>query len=164
MNYASGWLVFDFLSGIPFSLIFPESISESYYSLIKLSRFPKLAKLARLFKITRMMKIIKNRRKYTNAIMFNTRIQPAVGRLTLSLVLTLIIIHIVTCVWGVAGLYNEDDFDNWIIRLGYVDSSSIEKYFVSFYWTIQTTFTVGYGDIPAVTFTEKYFLNKIGCN
>lgn len=45
--------------------------------------------------------------------------------------------------------------DNWVIRLGYSDYSPWEKYLISLYWTIQTVVTVGYGDLPAVTSTER---------
>lgn len=137
-------------------MILSEESSEKYYTLVKLSRFPKLARLTRLFKITRMMKVLRNQRRYTSFISFGARIQPAIGRLSLSLVLTFIIIHIVSCIWGVAGEFNEGDSDNWIMRLGYLDKSPLELYITSFYWTIQTTFSVGYGDIPAVTITEKF--------
>jgi hypothetical protein len=51
--------------------------------------------------------------------------------------------------------YDSDNVDNWVTRLGYIDYSPWERYLISFYWTIQTVVTVGYGDIPAVTTAER---------
>lgn len=42
-----------------------------------------------------------------------------------------------------------------MFRLGYIDYSPWERYLISFYWTIQTVVTVGYGDLPAVTTAER---------
>ena len=49
-----------------------------------------------------------------------------------------------------------EDPENWISRLGYRDSTNLEKYVTCIYWVIQTIFTVGYGDIPAMTTIELY--------
>lgn len=53
--------------------------------------------------------------------------------------------------------FNSSDTDNWIYRLDKVDEGPLYLYIFSFYWTIQTVFTVGYGDIPAVTIAERFF-------
>jgi len=52
-------------------------------------------------------------------------------------------------------MIDSDDIDNWKFRLGFNDLSPLELYLISFYWTVQTVVTVGYGDLPAVTSTEK---------
>ena len=45
--------------------------------------------------------------------------------------------------------------DSWVSRNSYMDRSNMEKYISSMYWTIQTVTTVGYGDVGAVTNSEK---------
>ena len=46
------------------------------------------------------------------------------------------------------------DRDNWIFRLGYFGKDYWTILLASLYWTIQTIFTVGYGDMPALTKLE----------
>ena len=45
--------------------------------------------------------------------------------------------------------------DNWIYAKGYIDSPAYELYITSFYFTVTTLVTVGYGDITAVSPQEK---------
>ena len=44
---------------------------------------------------------------------------------------------------------------NWIYVKGYVDMSKSELYMTSFYFTVTTIVTVGYGDITPVSIVEK---------
>jgi voltage-gated potassium channel Kch len=50
-----------------------------------------------------------------------------------------------------------DDFskDNWIYYKGLVDVPNYSLYITSFYFTVTTLVTVGYGDITAVSPQEK---------
>lgn len=47
--------------------------------------------------------------------------------------------------------------DNWIKANGYDSESSTSLYLVSFYFTITTMTTVGYGDISATNTSERLF-------
>jgi hyperpolarization activated cyclic nucleotide-gated potassium channel 2 len=50
-----------------------------------------------------------------------------------------------------------DDFgpDTWVVRKNYIDKDAGTQYLASIYWALQTLTTVGFGDINAVTVTEK---------
>jgi hypothetical protein len=49
----------------------------------------------------------------------------------------------------------DDGKDNWIYSKGITDMSEGELYMTSFYFTITTIVTVGYGDITAISVIEK---------
>lgn len=50
---------------------------------------------------------------------------------------------------------NDDSKATWIYEKGYIDMSDIELYITSFYFTVTTIMTVGYGDITATSILEK---------
>lgn len=51
--------------------------------------------------------------------------------------------------------FNESSRDNWIFFFGYSDLTEYELYITSFYFTVTTIMTVGYGDITAQSNSEK---------
>ena len=57
--------------------------------------------------------------------------------------------------WFFAAKWYDFSEDTWIYRKGLIDASNAKQYLVSFYWSLQTVLTVGYGDFPAVTSFEK---------
>ena len=60
--------------------------------------------------------------------------------------------HVISCIWIVTGVYDHDE-NSWINQLEEVTKT--ELYLTSFYFTITTVTTVGYGDWSANTFAEK---------
>ena len=50
-----------------------------------------------------------------------------------------------------------DEGSTWIIKNGLADSSNLEQYFYSLYWSAVTLMTVGYGDISAQNLHEVMF-------
>ena len=58
--------------------------------------------------------------------------------------------------WYFSSKINDFNEDTWVYRKGYLDRSIGSKYIISFYWSIQTVLTVGYGDISSVTTLEKW--------
>lgn len=53
--------------------------------------------------------------------------------------------------------------DTWVVRYNYVDSSIWELYVASFYFTITTITTVGYGDISGGTTLERIICIILMC-
>lgn len=61
--------------------------------------------------------------------------------------------HIVACTWIIGAQFDPNETENWM--KSYEDTGKGEKYLQAFYFTVTTITTVGYGDMSAVTFTEK---------
>jgi len=55
------------------------------------------------------------------------------------------------------GRYDENSKETWIYQRDFVTKSELELYVSSMYFTVTTVLTVGYGDITAVSMTEKCF-------
>lgn len=47
--------------------------------------------------------------------------------------------------------------NNWIYQKGFTDAKTFDLYVTSFYFTVTTVLTVGYGDISAYSLMEKFF-------
>ena len=59
--------------------------------------------------------------------------------------------HVVACFWIITGKF--DTNEGWYAEME--GETSEQLYLTSFYFTITTITTVGYGDISASTFLEK---------
>ena len=66
----------------------------------------------------------------------------------------LMVTHIVACLWVFFASF-ADDYENTWMEGGLSDMSTGNQYLVSFYWTVTTITTVGYGDISIKTNGEK---------
>ena len=58
--------------------------------------------------------------------------------------------HLIACVWVIAGSFDEN---SWVSSTDNMPKN--ELYLTSFYFSITTMTTVGYGDMSASSFTEK---------
>lgn len=148
-----GWFPVDILSTFPFQLLMPESNINQFARLAKL---PKIIRLFTLTRLIRVLRLVKARQKYVDTVSSYIKIKPSIERIFTTFGLSFIIFHIVACIWHLTTVYDSEDIENWKFRLGYNDDGVWDLYLTSFYWTIQTVVTVGYGDIPAVTDTEKF--------
>lgn len=63
--------------------------------------------------------------------------------------------HLSACFYYFTARISDFDESTWVSRLDLLDSNIYQKYVTSLYWSIQTLTTVGYGDVSAVTITEK---------
>lgn len=70
--------------------------------------------------------------------------------------------HTLACLWAFIGTLA---YPNWIVYQKMKDCSNIDIYFSSFYYTLASIYTIGYGDIHPTNVYEQYYniaLQSIG--
>eukprot|EP00347_Sterkiella_histriomuscorum_P023005 403336321 len=160
-GYLSGWFTLDLLSIIPFDQLFQ---TGSINRLARIARIGKLYKLVRMTKIARILKIVKERKKLVKY--FNEIIKIGLGfeRLLFLMIIFLVLCHIVACLWIFVANF-DDSKRNWVFQNNYQDLPNFNLYIISYYFTVTTIVTVGYGDITAQNTGERIiaiFLMIIG--
>ena len=104
-----------------------------------------------------MMKIIKHRQKIVRNMHSFMQISAGLERLVWFSITFIVMMHLMACLWIMVGRFNEDIPVNWILVNGWTDYGNWELYICSFYWTVTTITTVGYGDISAYNNSERAF-------
>lgn len=124
-NYMKGWFWTDFFATIPFELIF---ISTPFFGL---NRIFRIFKIIRLFKLARISQTFSRFRS-------KNIINPSIFRMIILMFWVIIASHFIACGWILLGNFESTmtDFD---------------IYLQSFYWTVTTLTTIGYGDITPST-------------
>lgn len=71
----------------------------------------------------------------------------------------ILITHIAACAWHYVGLLNvrENEATSWLTTQGLLHEEWYIQYMSSFYWSIVTVMTVGYGDITPQNYLERCF-------
>lgn len=148
------WFVVDLLSIIPFDMIL-QTGSGNMNNMIRIVRIGRMYKLLKLTRLLKMLKLVKDRSKilkYVNEIM---KVGVGFERLFFFIMLFLMMSHIVSCLWVLTATINETKDGTWLEELE--GMNELELYLTSFYFTIETITTVGYGDIGPLTPVEKIF-------
>jgi hypothetical protein len=105
-------------------------------------------------RMLRYLRIFKEIEGFVDILTFKRIKSVVMKKMCETFIVTVSYFIISACLWYLCGAYNKKDRDNWIFRLGYVGKDSWTILLASLYWTIQTIFTVGYGDMPALTKLE----------
>ena len=129
--------------------------SGNMNNMIRIVRIGRMYKLLKLTRLLKMLKLVKDRSKilkYVNELM---KVGVGFERLFFFIMLFLMMSHIVSCLWVLTATINETKDGTWLESL--TNLSDYELYLTSFYFTIETITTVGYGDYAPLTPLEKIF-------
>jgi Ion transport protein/Cyclic nucleotide-binding domain len=134
-RYIKTALIIDVVAAFPFFMVL--SLSSNPV-IVQIGYFCSLLRLVKLFRITRTISRIRN----------SKRLNPSFIRMTLLIFWILIAAHLISCAWMAIW---EDP-----AALNSINAES--PYLRSFYWTVTTLTTIGYGDIYPSTRIETIFV------
>ncbi|CAD8060849.1 unnamed protein product [Paramecium primaurelia] len=109
--------------------------------------------ILKMFQISKLTYSLFNRLELTQQ-------QTAIFELIKLIFFILFCAHFSACIWhklGIWGNWGNITSITWIKQQQLQDSLWIDRYIVSFYWSIVTMTTIGYGDITPVNLTERLF-------
>ena len=161
-HYLKSWFILDFISIIPINYIINKYISEDNYnmsSLIKIAKLPKIYHIIRLFRLIKVFKFAKknNITKFTRNLLDKFHINIQIERLIYYILGLFMFIHLSACFFFFIAKLEDFSPESWVNKLGLIDASPFELYITSFYWSLTTVTTVGYGDVVSNTFPEKIY-------
>ena len=108
-------------------------------------RLYRLMRIMRLFKILSLFKQNEQLMKFFDFLNMHNGLL----RMLKITAATFFIVHLMSCFWFLSAKFNDFDEDCWVVYRGIQDREGGYLYLTALYWALQTTTTVGYGDIPA---------------
>jgi Ion transport protein len=152
LNYLKSWMIIDIFTSLPFTLIF----AGGYSSLSRLGRLPKIYRLIKIAKLIRVVKFLKNKGKLMKLLECFSKISIGFEKLLYFFLIFIGLVHIVSCIWFFLSKFATNNI-NWVTKYQIQDLDIQTQYLCSFYWTITTLTTVGYGDITPANNNEMIF-------
>jgi len=154
-QYLRGWFAIDVLSIFPFDYILQAAYGDNIDSqALRAFRLLKLLKLARIIRGNRIWKRWKDRVGLNLTKLY----------MVFFIFLTLLIAHWFACILGVIPYVEGNPNVNW--QIAYFDGLGIDFdtlevgtiYLASFYWSVMTITTIGFGDVSPQTDMERGFI------
>ncbi|XP_018311798.1 potassium voltage-gated channel subfamily H member 8 isoform X1 [Mycetomoellerius zeteki] len=153
VNYVKGWFFVDLVAALPFDFLYASDVyggEESAHSNIH------LVKLTRLLRLARLLQKMDRYSQYSAVI------------LTMLMLFFIVVAHWLACIWYVIAekerLRNDKDWDlGWIhtlaekLKISVQNVTHTESYITALYFTCSSLTSVGFGNVSANTFSEKFF-------
>ena len=149
-DYLSSWFVLDLFCILPLDYLIRGGGSTNFIRLVRLGRINKFLKLLKLMRLTRFSR--KSSNSCLTMLTDYFKLSSA-GKWFMSFFLYFCLTaHVISCLWLITAKFDPSE-ESWLEKLQGQKTNS-ELYLTSFYFTITTITTVGYGDWSATTFTE----------
>ncbi|XP_012534392.1 potassium voltage-gated channel subfamily H member 8 isoform X1 [Monomorium pharaonis] len=153
VNYVKGWFFVDLVAALPFDFLYASDVysgEDSAHSNIH------LVKLTRLLRLARLLQKMDRYSQYSAVI------------LTMLMLFFIVVAHWLACIWYVIAekerLRNDKDWDlGWIhtlaekLKISVQNVTHTESYITALYFTCSSLTSVGFGNVSANTFSEKFF-------
>jgi hypothetical protein len=155
-TYFQTWMAPDLVSAVPWDWITVGNGSGRMSQMTKGVRFLKVMKTLRLARLVRLMRMERIKDKVDIVIEAFPAIVFILGIVKIVFLL-LCIVHWSACIWYVIGC--SDDMENTWLKAHHLEDSDswAVLYVYSFYFTLTTMTTVGYGDITPQNYYEVKF-------
>ncbi|XP_035742124.1 potassium voltage-gated channel subfamily H member 8-like isoform X2 [Vespa mandarinia] len=153
LNYVKSWFFVDLVAALPFDFLYASDVysgEESGHGNIH------LVKLTRLLRLARLLQKIDRYSQYSAVI------------LTMLMLFFILVAHWLACIWFVIAekerLRNDKEWDlGWIhalaerLKISVQNVTHTESYITALYFTCSSLTSVGFGNVSANTFSEKFF-------
>lgn len=161
VSYIKSWFLIDLISSVPMDL-FAINQDSSFFAMF---RHTKLLKITRITRFSLFFKILERK--------LSLSISNILKQLLSLIGVILIVTHLATCVWfytitnelvGSNLTEQENWFTTYLIQKELTESfiwTTPNLYITSFYWATSTLTSVGFGDVVAVTQTERLVASVI---